>query len=139
MWEAIKKSVKLVNKDGYYYIAIYNKVGGRLGSRFWLRIKRYYNSSSLLEKRALEALYLLGYFSSQLKGLRNPLLEIRSYQLRRGMDFKTDVRDWLGGYPYEFATVEEVFRFMKTNFPELSLVNIRTTNGLGNNSYLFIR
>ena len=55
------------------------------------------------------------------------------------MNWRTDVTDWLGGYPYEFATVEEIFKFIKTNFPDFNLINIKTTNGLGNNWYLFKR
>ena len=33
---------------------------------------------------------------------RNPLRK------QRGMDFFYDVIDWVGGYPYEYVTVEEV-------------------------------
>ena len=29
------------------------------------------------------------------------------------MDFMTDVRDWLGGYPYEHAKIEEILNFAR--------------------------
>src|SRR4051794_17906873 len=38
---------------------------------------------------------------------RNPLRVIRAYG-ERGMDWSHDVHDWLGGYPYESASPEEV-------------------------------
>ena len=64
---------------------------------------------------------------------------IKNYKSKRGMNWRTDVTDWLGGYPYEFATVEEIFKFIKTNVPDMNLKNIKTTNGFGNNWYLFKR
>ena len=53
------------------------------------------------------------------------------------MNFKRDAVDWVGGYPYEFATVEEIFQFMKKYFPTFKLVNLKSTNSFGNNWFLF--
>ncbi len=137
MWEAIENSARQVDKNGYYYIAIYNKIGGRKGSEFWLRIKKIYNSSPKIGKQAMEMLYILMYvFIPNLMRLRNPLKNIKDCK-SRGMDWRTDITDWLGGYPYEFATVEEVFKFMKVKFPNFNLVNLKAKNGLVNNWYLF--
>ena len=37
-----------------------------------------------------------------------------SYKLdHRGMDYQHDVHDWLGGYPYESATPQEIEKFME--------------------------
>ena len=41
----------------------------------------------------------------------NPFREAREYRRSRGMALRTDLVDWLGGYPYEFATVEEIVDF----------------------------
>ena len=79
------------------------------------------------------------YFVANLVKLRNPLKKIKNYKSHRGMNWRTDVTDWLGGYPYEFATPDEIISFMKANFPDFNLVNIKTINGLGNNWYLFKR
>ena len=38
------------------------------------------------------------------------------------MSWRTDATDWLGGDPYEFATVEEVFKFIKGKFPDFNLL-----------------
>ena len=137
MWEAIKNSANFVNKDGYYYIAIYNKVEGMRGSKFWLIIKKLYNSFPPIGKYILEMIYILSYFAANLIRLRNPITNIKNYKSKRGMNWRRDIIDWLGGYPYEFATVEEVFKFIKANFLYFNLINIKTTNGLGNNQYLF--
>jgi 2-polyprenyl-6-hydroxyphenyl methylase/3-demethylubiquinone-9 3-methyltransferase len=139
MWKAIENSANLVNKGGYLYMAIYNKVKGRRGSEFWLKVKKIYNASPKVGKYAIETLYILKFFASNLLRFKNPITRIRNYKSKRGMNWKTDVIDWLGGYPYEFATVEEIFKFMKLKFPDFNLVNIKTTNNLGNNEYLFKR
>jgi 2-polyprenyl-6-hydroxyphenyl methylase/3-demethylubiquinone-9 3-methyltransferase len=139
MWDAIKNSAKLVNNGGYYYIAIYNKVEGIIGSKFWLKVKKLYNYSPSIGKYIFEILYVLAYFAAYIIRLKNPIANIKNYKSNRGMNWKSDVIDWLGGYPYEVATVEEIFKFMKLHFPNFNLVNIKTTNGIGTNSFLFKR
>ena len=52
------------------------------------------------------------------------------------MRYYTDVKDWLGGYPFEFAKVEEVYRFCRDQHG-LELLNLAT--GEANNEYLFRR
>ena len=53
------------------------------------------------------------------------------------MNYRVDIIDWLGGYPYEFATVEEIVDFMRSNFPNFELVNVKPNYNLGNNWFLF--
>ncbi|MFH1445138.1 MAG: class I SAM-dependent methyltransferase [Nanoarchaeota archaeon] len=140
MWEAIRKSAKLVERGGYYYIALYNKKGGVLGSNMWLIIKKMYNRSSNLGKYLIEAFYMTAYLSAYTVKMKNPFSHIRDYyKTKRGMNFRTDVTDWLGGYPYEFATTEEIYHFMKKEFPDFDLVNMKTVKGLANNWFLFKR
>ena len=140
MWDAINNSISLVNKGGYYYIAIYNKAEGMIGSEFWLKIKRLYNSSSKPIKYALIAGYIFSYLFFQIIRFKNPIQNIKNYKSHRGMNFLVDVLDWLGGYPYEFASVEDILEFIKNNFPELILIKIKKDGGmLGNNWFLFKR
>ena len=42
-----------------------------------------------------------------LRSGESPLRAAREYRRSRGMALWTDLVDWLGGYPYEFATAEE--------------------------------
>lgn len=139
MWEAIRNSASLVGEGGCYYIAIYNKVEGRKGSAHWLRRKKLYNTSGKVLKYCLEMGHILRFFAANIRGKTNPFKIIKNYSSLRGMSWRCDITDWVGGYPYEFAKVEEVFMFMKTNFPEFRLINIKTTNSLSNNWYLFQR
>jgi len=54
------------------------------------------------------------------------------------MSIMYDWFDWLGGWPFELDTVEEVFHFLQDKGFLLS--NIETSNGgLGNNQFVFTR
>lgn len=137
MWTAIKNSASSVKKGGFYYIAIYNNVNGILGSRFWLKIKKFYNQAPKFVQGLMANLYCLAFIVKCFVNLENPISFIKNYKSFRGMSFKTDAIDWVGGYPYEFATVEEIFQFMKSNFPRFKLVNVKSTNHFGNNWFLY--
>jgi 2-polyprenyl-3-methyl-5-hydroxy-6-metoxy-1,4-benzoquinol methylase len=144
MWEAIANSAELVAAGGLHYIALYNKITARNGSAswihpFWLTVKQTYNAHPAVGKYVLEPLALGAYVGMVLARFENPVTHIRNYRSNRGMSWRTDATDWLGGYPYEFATVEEVFKFIKGKFPDFNLVNIKTTSGRGLNWFLFQR
>jgi 2-polyprenyl-6-hydroxyphenyl methylase/3-demethylubiquinone-9 3-methyltransferase len=139
MWKAISNSASLVNRGGLYYIAIYNGVTGVFGSKFWTKVKRWHNRSPFIGKYVLESSYMITFFISSLLKGRNPLKIIREYKQKRGMNWRRDVTDWVGGYPYESATIEEIFRYVNMNFPDFRLKNVKSTNGLGNNWFLFER
>ncbi len=144
MWDALKNSAALVKPGGYYYIAIYNKILARNGATswihpFWIKIKTIYNSNPVIGKFVFQPLAMAAYLAIVMARLENPVTHIKNYKSHRGMSWKTDATDWLGGYPYEFATVEEIFKFIKGNFPDLNLTNIKVTSGRGLNWYLFER
>ena len=127
----------MVAPNGLFYIAIYNNVTGLLGSKFWYKIKLNYNRFPFFGKYVMEPIYMLTFVvSSILKG-RNPFKIINDYFYKRGMSWRRDVTDWFGGYPYEYANIEEIFTYMKKHYPHFKLVNIKSTNGLGNNWFLF--
>ena len=144
MWDAVQSSAELVRPEGHYYIALYNKILGRSGSPswihpFWLGVKRLYNAHPTVGVYVLEPLAMAAYLTMVVARLESPVRHIRNYKSYRGMSWRTDATDWLGGYPYEFATVEEVFKFVRARFPEFTLVNLRVTSGRGLNWYLFRR
>ena len=144
MWEAVGNAAALVKPEGYYYLALYNKIVGRGGSpawihAFWLNVKRLYNAYPAVGKYILEPLAMGAYLAMVLAKGENPVTHLRDYRTNRGMSWRTDARDWMGGYPYEFATVEEVFKFVRGKFPDFNLLNIQTTSGHGLNWYLFRR
>lgn len=141
MWQAITNAASLVKKEGgLFYFAIYHKKGGLLGADFWLQIKKLYNSVPKILQYVLEFFYLIAFFIAELLKLKNPVKTLKEHRANRGMDWQTDMRDWLGGYPYEFATVEEIIEFMKKNFADYRLINIkRTEYVMGLNWFLFSR
>jgi SAM-dependent methyltransferase len=137
MWEAIRNACELVSANGQIYLAIYNKVEGRRGSEFWLKVKKFYNRLSTPAKRALELAYIARYqILPELIRFRNPFSFWRNYSKSRGMSAFVDTRDWLGGYPYEFASVNEILRFCQEEIG-LRLVKLRAVNNLGVNEFLF--
>jgi 2-polyprenyl-6-hydroxyphenyl methylase/3-demethylubiquinone-9 3-methyltransferase len=112
MWDAIDAAAAKVLPGGTFAISIYNRVDRFPdSSRMWWHIKRTYTRSPGVVRRLMEGIYLANFVLSRLVTLRNPLKPIldREGAGRRGMDFMHDVRDWLGGFPYEYATSGEVF------------------------------
>lgn len=139
MWDAVSLAARCVAPGGRFYIALYNRREGPGGTATWQKIKRLYNALPTPGRLLLEWLFMGAWIAGVLASGRNPLSKIRRYgDEKRGMSWQTDVSDWLGGYPYEAATVEEVFRYMQTHFPHFRLVNLKTVNTLANNWFLFV-
>ena len=136
MWQAIRNAASLVAPSGLLCIALYNRTPQ---SEHWRKVKKFYCQSSKPVKLGLDTYYVVK--QRVLRNLvhgRNPFKAgFQNFGRERGMHWLADLRDWLGGYPYEFATVDEVFSFMKQEFPSSSLVNIKTEPGLGNNWFLY--
>lgn len=144
MWEAIEKSSGLVQPGGHYYIALYNKILRRDGTRawvhsFWTAVKKLHNAHPVIGAYVLEPPALAAYLIIVMLRGENPVTHVRNYKSHRGMSWRTDATDWLGGYPYEFATVEEVFTFVRSCHADFNLTNIKVTSGRGLNWFLFER
>jgi 2-polyprenyl-6-hydroxyphenyl methylase/3-demethylubiquinone-9 3-methyltransferase len=139
MWEAIGNAADLVDDAGLLFIAIYNDQGR--ASRFWTRVKSVYNRG--LIGRAAVSSFFVSYWI--VRGLladvvrfRNPAKRYHQYHLSRGMSAFRDWIDWLGGFPFEVATPEAIFRFLRDRGFELR--NLTTCGGgLGCNEFLFRR
>ncbi len=131
MWEAVRNAATLVKPGGRFYIALYTT---DYKSGYWLKTKQKYNAASAPMKRLMEARYALkGTFIPLLLQRRSPFKYLKEYR-GRGMSFYTDVKDWLGGLPYEHAKPEEVLRFGRT---ELGMELINLATGEGCSEYLF--
>ena len=141
MYSAIRNAARLVEPCGLFAIAIYNRVSeGRLPSERWLRIKRAYNRAQRPAQLAMEAAYAVYWSLGTLRSGESPLRAAREYRRSRGMALWTDLIDWLGGYPYEFATAEEIVGFCER---ECGLHTMRVlpvpARGTGNNQFVFQR
>jgi 2-polyprenyl-3-methyl-5-hydroxy-6-metoxy-1,4-benzoquinol methylase len=139
MWQALDNAASKVKPDGQLAIAIYNDVGRTIGgSAMWWQIKRAYNSSSQSIRRLMELGYATAYMFKDALHLRNPFETIRRYseESGRGMDFWHDARDWLGGFPYEYATPAIIFNYLHGKFG-LQLEYLSTSSGIGCNEFTF--
>lgn len=131
MDEALAIAASAVAQGGQLWIAIYNDQG--LVSRYWTIVKIAYNKNAIL--RLLVVLIHLPY----LYALRWLLRVLRGRAaLERGMSLWHDMIDWLGGYPFEVARPEAIFRrFRDQGFV---LQELRTCGGrMGCNEYVFRR
>lgn len=116
MYKAFDNIQKLVEENGLLFLAIYNNNKGKNAilagsSAFWLKIKRFYSSSPQIMKKVMIGIYYAWFFVGYLVTFRNPIKYIKDFGKERGMNFHTDIRDWLGGYPYEFATQDELVNY----------------------------
>src|SRR6516165_8454021 len=118
MWVAIENAARLVRAGGLFIIGIYNFRGGRRGTATWTRLKRWYCKAPRWQQAGWESAYLAWDLVSIAAVGRNPLRMIREYHSGRGMSWRHDAVDWLGGYPYEAATPGEILEFVrrKCNF-----------------------
>lgn len=114
MWKALENIVPLVKRDGQLYIAIYNKQ--QFMSAYWSFVKNIYNQLWPVFRHVLITSFYLFFicelFIADLVRRRNPSLRYRG-KGRRGMSIYYDVIDWIGGWPFEVAAPEEVFRFFR--------------------------
>ncbi len=138
MWEALDYVKDLFKSEGYLYLAIYNKFEGLpLSSYKWKKIKKFYSSSGVIVRKLVYYLYVSYYVLGLILVRKNPVRYIKEYGKNsvRGMDFFTDAVDWLGGYPYEFASIEEIKKFY--NERGYGLIKTKETKREGCNEYLF--
>lgn len=139
MWHALENVGALVEPSGRLFVAIYNDEGYR--SRFWRSVKRLYGRSMVwraLLTGTFGSLFICKGFLKDLFLRRNPLARYRDYKKQRGMSYFTDLRDWLGGYPFEVARVEAIFDFLHTR--GFDLARLKTPGQpKGNNEFVFIR
>jgi SAM-dependent methyltransferase len=128
MWPAIARASALVNPDGLFVIAIYNK---HWSSPWWTGIKYTYNRAPrLIQQAMIWFFYGLIYMVKWITTGSNPL------RRRRGMNFYYDVIDWIGGYPYEYASTPEIVDFMQRRRFRLRKT-VPTPVPTGNNEFVF--
>ena len=95
---AVKNASQLCKVDGLFVFALYRKT---FLCNFWKIEKWFYIRSPLVVKKLLEYVYIFLFLFGKILKRDDVVRFIRSYETQRGMKFNTDVKDWLGGYPYE--------------------------------------
>jgi len=136
MWNAIENAAHLVRPGGLFAIGIYNFRGGRRGTATWAKLKRWYCSAPRWQQRAWESAYVTWDLVSMVAVGRNPVRMIREYHRGRGMSWRRDATDWLGGYPYEAATPGEILKFIRGRF-DFVLAKQNIDLGLGVSEFVF--
>ncbi len=138
MWEALANAAPLVAPKGLLFIAIYNNQG-RTSSQ-WTAVKKAYNRlPKPLKFFVLWPAFLRLWGPTVLRGFVHgkPLAAWHSYGGVRGMSPWRDVVDWVGGYPFEVATPEEIFHFYRRKGFEMSQMTT-CAGGHGCNEFVFV-
>jgi SAM-dependent methyltransferase len=142
MWQALENTQRLVAGGGKLFIALYNDTGSQ--STRWKWIKRTYNKLPSIFRTpftiAIIAPTELKSIVSAVARLRPQeyIVSWRGYRARRGMSRWRDIVDWVGGYPYEVATPDEIFDFFKDRDFILTKLNAGRV-GLGCNQFVFAK
>lgn len=106
MWDAIACGAERVRDGGLYALAIYRR------TRFcplWRVEKRIYKSLPKFGQQVVKCAYVsIADVMHMLKRGKLPHQRRREYYRKRGMSLGHDAHDWLGGFPYESANLQEL-------------------------------
>ncbi len=129
MWHALLNASEMVRSDGTLFISIYNDQGWV--SKYWTCVKIIYNKG-VIGKATMTLLHVpylfcVRYLVRKLTG---------RLSIERGMSLWYDTIDWLGGYPFEVASPDDIFNFFHKK--DFALKNLRTCRGrMGCNEFVF--
>jgi 2-polyprenyl-6-hydroxyphenyl methylase/3-demethylubiquinone-9 3-methyltransferase len=142
MWQALDNAQLPVKRGGKLFIAIYNDTGSQ--TKRWKWIKKTYNRLPRLLRSPFAALMIA---PDEIKPAVVSIIRLRpqnylqrwtAYDKNRGMSRWRDIIDWVGGYPYEVATPDEIFDFYRAR--GFMLTKLRCGGvGLGCNEFVFAR
>ena len=135
MWTAMDNVTSLTKNGGTLCIAIYNDCG--LRSQMWHSVKRFYNFNVVT--RIATCMVFVPYRIGRMaiSSIRQRINLFAAYKRERGMHVVTDILDWIGGYPYEYAKWKEVVEF----FSERGFIasTVTPSEGTGNHQFVFVR
>jgi len=126
MLDAIERASRLVQPSGLFIFALYRKT--RL-CWAWKIEKRWYKGASPRAQRMAQTAFINLMRLDFARRKESFDAYVASYR-GRGMDYRHDIHDWLGGFPYESTTPSEVSAMMD----RLGFESVRTfakPGGLG--------
>jgi len=104
MWQAIENAAALVKPNGHFALAIYQT---HWSSPLWSVIKRIYVHAPRPVRSLMIHLFTgVIFLAKWIVTRKNPFLQ------DRGMEFRHNVVDWVGGWPYEHAAPCEITEFL---------------------------
>lgn len=140
LWKALENAHLPVAFGGKLFIALYNDTGSQ--SARWKWIKQTYNNLPSF----LKVPFTLAVVApEEAKGILRAIVTLRpgqylrswkEYEQKRGMNRWRDIVDWVGGYPYEVSTPDDVFDFFRNRGFVLTKLNCGRV-GLGCNQFVF--
>ena len=142
MWQALENVHRLVAPGGKLFIALYNDTGSQ--STRWKWLKKTYNRLPGVLKVPYTMIVIA---PDELRALARSVLTLNlgsyfrswsQYDRRRGMNRWRDIVDWVGGYPYEVSTPDEIFDYFTARGFTLTKLNCGRV-GLGCNQFVFSR
>lgn len=142
MWPALENVAGCVRPNGILFISLYNDQGR--WSRGWLAIKKTYNCLpgfaklpfALLVTALMESKRLTRHlFTLKFTGYLSYITQYQTQSVR-GMSWWYDRVDWIGGYPFEVSTPDQIFDFYHRR--GFQLLGLKTCGGgLGCNEFVF--
>ncbi len=139
MWVALDNCIRKVKPNGKLFIAIYNDQG--LRSRIWWIIKYIFNFlPSFLSKIYFLIVITILYFFIIIKKIL--LLDLKSFfdyilhvKKNRGMSFYFNMLDWIGGFPYEYSSFENLKQYCENK--GFKVIKYKKNNSLGCHQIVF--
>jgi 2-polyprenyl-6-hydroxyphenyl methylase/3-demethylubiquinone-9 3-methyltransferase len=126
---AFEHTCSRVIVGGIFHTAIYNRTWA---SPAWAVVKRVYNGRGPFGRFVLHGSFFFWNALARAVGFKHP------FKRERGMSVWYDAIDWLGGYPYEYASHDEVVA-MVNRYGRYTLVKSRRDAGFGCNEFVFRR
>ena len=140
MRDAIGNAAQLVKPGGMLALGLYRKT---LLCWFWTLEKRWYCRTTESAQARARSLYITLLRTAFAVVRRDFATYVSNYASNRGMDFAHDVHDWLGGYPYESISPDEVAGLLsRFGFQQIRTKLHHGTIGLfgsGCNEYVYRR
>lgn len=140
MQRAIANASELVGPRGLFAFALYRRT---TLCPLWAVEKRWYCHASPRAQAAACKVYIALLRAAFAVCGRDFHAHVQSYSGVRGMDFWHDVRDWLGGYPFESIAPGEVETMMRKRGFSHVRSNLRPAGlgifGSGCDEYVYAR
>ena len=108
MWHALDHVSSLVSPSRMLMVALYRRTPM---CWLWKHEKRFYSQASPITQRTIRLLYESAFLGAKAATGHNPFAYLRNFHSYRGMRWHNNVHDWLGGYPYESVSPEELAAF----------------------------
>jgi 2-polyprenyl-6-hydroxyphenyl methylase/3-demethylubiquinone-9 3-methyltransferase len=112
--QAIANAASLVRHGGLLVVALYRKTPM---CPFWALEKLVYSKSPHILQLIFQYVFMAAFALELRRVSKTSLKEyIKNYDLVRGMSYRTDLHDWLGGFPYESIAAEVYEKSIEHDF-----------------------